>query len=106
MNEFATRLTGSSDLYKHNGRRPHASINFVTAHDGFCLRDLVTYHEKRNLANLEDNRDGDSHNNGWNCGVEGETTDPAINELRLRQRKNLFATPVVVSGCPHDSRGR
>ena len=100
VNEFATRLTGSSDLYKHNGRRPHASINFVTAHDGFCLRDLVTYHEKRNLANLEDNRDGDSHNNGWNCGVGGETTDPAINKVRLRQRKNLFATLLLSQGVP------
>lgn len=100
VNEFATRLTGSSDLYEHNGRRPHASINFITAHDGFCLRDLVTYHEKRNLANLEDNRDGESHNNGWNCGVEGETTDPEINRLRLKQRKNLFATLMMSQGVP------
>lgn len=100
VNEFATRLTGSSDLYEHNGRRPHASINFVTAHDGFCLRDLVTYHEKRNLANLEDNRDGESHNNGWNCGIEGETDDPAINRLRLKQRKNLFATLLLSQGVP------
>ncbi|MCA9049811.1 MAG: glycogen debranching enzyme GlgX, partial [Planctomycetaceae bacterium] len=100
VNEFATRLTGSSDLYEHSGRRPHASINFVTAHDGFCLRDLVTYHEKRNLANLEENRDGESHNNGWNCGVEGETTDPAINRLRLKQRKNLFATLLLSQGVP------
>jgi isoamylase len=100
VNEFATRLTGSSDLYKHNGRRPHASINFVTAHDGFCLKDLVTYHEKRNLANLEDNRDGDSHNNGWNCGVEGETDDPEINHLRLKQRKNIFATLMLSQGVP------
>ncbi|MEZ6125335.1 MAG: glycogen debranching protein GlgX [Planctomycetaceae bacterium] len=100
VNEFATRLTGSSDLYEHNGRRPHASINFVTAHDGFSLRDLVTYHEKRNLANLEDNRDGESHNNGWNCGVEGETDNLAINRLRLQQRKNLFATLVLSQGVP------
>lgn len=100
VNEFATRLTGSSDLYEHNDRRPHASINFVTAHDGFCLRDLVTYHEKRNLANLEDNRDGDSHNNGWNCGVEGETNDPEINKLRLKQRKNIFATLLLSQGVP------
>ncbi|MEZ6127647.1 MAG: glycogen debranching protein GlgX [Planctomycetaceae bacterium] len=100
VNEFATRLTGSSDLYEHNGRRPHASINFVTAHDGFCLKDLVTYHEKRNLANMENNRDGDSHNNGWNCGVEGETTDPEINRLRLKQRKNLFATLLLSQGVP------
>ncbi|MGB4709748.1 MAG: glycogen debranching protein GlgX [Fuerstiella sp.] len=100
VNEFATRLTGSSDLYEHNGRRPHASINFVTAHDGFCLRDLVTYHHKLNLANLEDNRDGDSHNNGWNCGVEGETDDPEINQLRVQQRKNLFATLMISQGVP------
>ena len=100
VNEFATRLTGSSDLYEHNGRRPHASINFITAHDGFCLRDLVTYQEKRNLANLEDNRDGDSHNNGWNCGVEGETDDSTINALRLKQRKNLFATLLMSQGVP------
>ena len=100
VNEFATRLTGSSDLYEHNGRRPHASINFVTAHDGFCLRDLCTYHQKLNLANLENNRDGESHNNGWNCGVEGETTDPAINKLRLQQRKNLFATLIMSQGVP------
>lgn len=100
VNEFATRLTGSSDLYEHNSRRPHASINFVTAHDGFCLRDLCTYHEKRNLANLEDNRDGDSHNNGWNCGVEGETDDPEINKLRVQQRKNIFATLLMSQGVP------
>ncbi len=100
VNEFATRLTGSSDLYEHNGRRPHASINFITAHDGFCLRDLVTYHDKRNLANLEDNRDGDSHNNNWNCGVEGETKDPKINKLRVKQRKNLFATLLMSQGVP------
>jgi glycogen operon protein len=100
VNEFATRLTGSSDLYEHNGRRPHASINFITAHDGFCLWDLVTYHHKRNLANLEDNRDGDNHNNNWNCGVEGETDDPQIKALRLKQRKNLFATLMLSQGVP------
>jgi len=100
ISEVATRLTGSSDLYQHNGRRPYASINFVTAHDGFCLRDLVTYHEKRNLANLEENRDGDNHNNNWNCGVEGETTDPEIQSLRLRQRKNLLATLLLSQGVP------
>lgn len=100
INEFATRLTGSSDLYEHSGRRPHASINFITAHDGFCLRDLVTYHDKRNLANLEDNRDGESHNNGWNCGVEGETNDEDINKLRIKQRKNLFATLLMSQGVP------
>ncbi|WP_077026265.1 glycogen debranching protein GlgX [Fuerstiella marisgermanici] len=100
VNEFATRLTGSSDLYEHNGRRPHASINFITAHDGFCLKDLVTYHDKRNLANMEDNRDGDNHNNNWNCGFEGETKDPKINKLRVKQRKNLFATLLMSQGVP------
>ena len=100
ISEVATRLTGSSDLYQHNGRKPYASVNFVTAHDGFTLRDLVTYHEKRNLANLEENRDGDSHNNNWNCGVEGETTDTEINAQRLKQRKNLFATLVLSQGVP------
>ncbi|MCA9034915.1 MAG: glycogen debranching protein GlgX [Planctomycetaceae bacterium] len=100
MSELATRLTGSSDLYQHNGRKPYASINFVTAHDGFCLRDLVSYHEKRNLANLEDNRDGDSHNNSWNCGVEGETDDAEINALRLKQRKNIMATLMLSQGVP------
>ena len=100
ISEVATRLTGSSDLYQHTGRRPYASINFVTAHDGFCLRDLVTYHEKRNLANLEENRDGDNHNHNWNCGVEGETTDPEIQSLRLKQRKNLLATLLLSQGVP------
>ena len=100
INEFATRLTGSSDLFEHDGRRPYASINFVTAHDGFCLRDLVTYHHKRNLANMEDNRDGDDHNNGWNCGVEGETSDPDIVQLRLQQRKNFIATLMMSQGVP------
>ena len=100
INEFATRLTGSSDLFQHNGRRPSASINFVTAHDGFCLRDLVTYHHKRNLSNMEDNRDGDDHNNGWNCGVEGETDDPDINLVRLKQRKNFLTTLMMSQGVP------
>ena len=100
ISEVATRLTGSSDLYQHNGRKPYASINFVTAHDGFCLRDLVTYQEKRNLANLEENRDGESHNNNWNCGVEGETTDPEIQSLRLKQRRNLLATLLLSQGVP------
>jgi isoamylase len=100
ISEVATRLTGSSDLYQHNGRKPYASINFVTAHDGFTLRDLVTYHHKRNLANLEDNRDGESHNNNWNCGVEGETTDPQINALRSRQCRNLLATLLLSQGVP------
>ncbi len=100
ISEVATRLTGSSDLYQHNGRKPYASINFITAHDGFSLRDLVTYQEKRNYANLEDNRDGDSHNNNWNCGVEGETEDRVIRALRLKQRKNLMATLLLSQGVP------
>jgi glycogen operon protein len=100
ISEVATRLTGSSDLYQHNGRKPYASINFITSHDGFTLRDLVTYQEKRNHANLEDNRDGDSHNNNWNCGVEGETADPDIKALRLRQRRNLMATLLLSQGVP------
>lgn len=100
VSEVATRLTGSSDLYQHNGRRPYASINFVTSHDGFCLRDLVAFHDKRNLANLEDNRDGDNHNNSWNCGAEGETDDPAINALRLKQCRNFMATLMLSQGVP------
>ena len=100
ISEVATRLTGSSDLYQHNGRKPYSSINFVTSHDGFSLRDMVTYHEKRNVANLEENRDGDNHNNNWNCGVEGESNDPEIQSLRLKQRKNLLATLLVSQGVP------
>lgn len=108
--EFAYRLTGSSDLYEFNGRRPSASINFVTAHDGFTLNDLVSYNEKHNEANGEDNRDGESYNRSWNCGEEGETDDPEILELRQRQRRNFLATlflsqgvPMIVSG---DEMGR
>ena len=82
LGEFASRLTGSADLYEHSGRRPVATINFVTAHDGFTLRDLVSYNEKHNEANGEDNNDGESHNRSWNCGVEGPTDDPAMLELR------------------------
>lgn len=100
ISEVATRLTGSSDLYQHNGRKPYASINFITAHDGFSLRDLVTYQEKRNYANMEDNRDGDSHNNNWNCGFEGETEDRVVRSLRLKQRKNLMATLLLSQGVP------
>ncbi len=98
--EVATRLTGSSDLYQHAGRRPYSSINFITSHDGFTLRDLVTYQQKWNFANLEENRDGDGHNNNWNCGVEGETKDPAIQRLRDRQRRNLLATLLLSQGVP------
>lgn len=100
VSDFATRLAGSSDLYGRNGRRPYASINFVTAHDGFTLADLVTYEKKNNLANGEDNRDGENHNLSWNCGVEGPTTDPEIVALRQRQRRNLMATLLLSQGVP------
>jgi len=98
--ELAYRLTGSSDLYKHNGRRPYASINFITSHDGFTLRDLVSYNQKHNEANGEDNRDGDNHNNSWNYGVEGPTDDPQTNALRARQQRNLMATLLFSQGVP------
>jgi isoamylase len=103
--ELATRLSGSADLYAHNGRRPYASINFVTAHDGFTLHDLVTYEQKRNEANGEENRDGENHNLGWNCGVEGPTDDPAIRELRARQKRNFIATLFLSQGVPMLSGG-
>jgi glycogen operon protein len=98
--ELASRLSGSSDLYEQSGRRPYASINFITCHDGFPLRDLVTYNEKHNEANKEGNRDGESHNNSWNCGVEGETADPAINALRARQMRNMMASLLLSQGVP------
>lgn len=98
--EFAYRLTGSSDLYKFNGRRPSASINFVTAHDGFTLNDLVSYNEKHNEENQEGNRDGESHNRSWNCGVEGPTDDPDILTLRHRQRRNFLTTLLLSQGVP------
>jgi isoamylase len=98
--EFATRFTGSSDLYESGGRRPHASVNFVTAHDGFTLHDLVSYDEKHNQANGEENRDGESHNRSWNCGVEGPTDDPAVNALRARQKRNFLATLFLSQGVP------
>ena len=100
LGEFASRLTGSSDLYAHNGRRPMASINFVTAHDGFTLRDLVSYNEKHNEANGEGNRDGESHNRSWNSGVEGETDDAQIIELRRRRQRNFIATLLLSQGVP------
>ena len=100
IGEFAQRLTGSSDLYGGSGRRPHASINFVTAHDGFTLHDLVSYNEKHNEANGEDNRDGHDNNLSWNCGVEGGTDDPAIRALRERQKRNLLATLLLSQGVP------
>jgi glycogen operon protein len=98
--ELGYRLTGSSDLYQDDGRKPYASINFITAHDGFTLEDLVSYERKHNLANGEDNRDGDDNNNSWNCGVEGKTDDPAIIALRDRQKRNLLATLVLSQGVP------
>jgi isoamylase len=98
--EFATRLAGSSDLYEHGGRRPHASINFVTAHDGFTLNDLVSYNMKHNEANGEGNRDGTDDNISWNCGVEGPTDDPAILALREKQKRNFMATLLLSQGVP------
>jgi isoamylase len=100
IGEIAYRLTGSPDLYQHSGRRPYASINFTTAHDGFTLQDLVSYNEKHNEANGEDNKDGDNNNNSWNCGVEGPTDDPEINALRARQRRNFLATLFLSQGVP------
>ncbi|WP_446034403.1 glycogen debranching protein GlgX [Streptomyces olivaceus] len=105
LGEFASRLTGSSDLYQHSRRRPRASVNFVTAHDGFTLRDLVSYNDKHNEANGEDNRDGESHNRSWNCGAEGVTRDPAVRELRGRQQRNLLATLLLSQGIPMLSHG-
>ncbi|MFD9905270.1 glycogen debranching protein GlgX [Streptomyces sp. NPDC059063] len=98
--EFASRLTGSSDLYQGDGRRPLASINFVTCHDGFTLHDLVAYNEKHNEANGEDNQDGESHNRSWNCGAEGETDDPDVLALRARQIRNFLATLMLSQGVP------
>jgi isoamylase len=103
--EFASRITGSSDLYEHTGRRPLASINFVTAHDGFTLADLVSYHQKRNEGNGEGNKDGESHNRSWNCGVEGPTDDAAVLALRARQRRNFLATLLLSQGVPMLSHG-
>jgi glycogen operon protein len=100
LNEFAYRFTGSSDLYESNGRRPLASINFITAHDGFTLEDLVSYNDKHNEANGEENRDGESHNRSWNGGVEGPTDDPEIRALRDRQKRNFLTTLFLSQGVP------
>ena len=100
VGELASRLTGSSDLYQSDSRRPSASVNFVTAHDGFTLRDLVSYNEKHNEANGEGNKDGESHNRSWNCGVEGPTDDPAVLDLRARQQRNLLTTLFLSQGVP------
>jgi glycogen operon protein len=98
--ELASRLTGSSELFNHGGRHVRSSINFVTAHDGFTLRDLVSYNHKHNIANGEDNRDGSDNNNSWNCGVEGPSDDPKIEALRARQQRNLLATLLLSQGVP------
>ena len=100
VGELAARLTGSSDLYQNDGRRPYASINFITAHDGFTLHDLVSYNDKHNEANGEDGKDGDSNNHSWNCGAEGPTDDPAVNALRRRQERNFLATLFLSQGVP------
>ena len=100
IQELAARLTGSADILASQGRRPTASINFVTAHDGFSLHDLVSYNGKHNEANGEENRDGINENDSWNCGVEGETDDPAVRELRAQQQRNLLATLVMSQGVP------
>ncbi len=100
LGEFAYRLTGSPDLYENTSRLPYASINFVTAHDGFTLNDLVSYNEKHNAANGENNEDGENHNRSWNCGVEGHTDDAAVNALRERQKRNFLATLMLSQGVP------
>jgi isoamylase len=105
VSELATRLAGSNDLYAQSGRRPYASINFITCHDGFTLRDLVSYNEKHNEANDEDNRDGENNNLSWNGGVEGPTNDPEIRALRERQIRNFFATLLLSQGVPMISHG-
>jgi glycogen operon protein len=110
IGEMGYRLTGSPDLYQQNGRRPYASVNFVTSHDGFTLTDLVGYNEKHNELNGDENRDGDNNNQSWNCGVEGPTDDPQINALRDRQRRNFLTTLFLSQGVPMlccgDERGR
>ncbi len=100
VGELAFRLSGSSDLYRTSGKRPYASINFITSHDGFTLNDLVSYNDKHNEANGEENRDGDNHNSSWNCGAEGPTDDPQVNALRSRQRRNFLATLLLSQGVP------
>ena len=106
LSEFATRLSGCSDLYQGDGRKPYASINFITCHDGFTLHDLVSYNEKHNDANGEQNQDGANDNNSWNCGAEGPTDDPAINALRWQQKRNLITTLLLSQGVPMLLAGR
>ncbi len=100
IGELAERFAGSSDIFRHNGRKPTASINFPTAHDGFTLCDLVSYNDRHNEANLEGNTDGHSDNLSWNCGVEGPTDDAGVNELRKRQMRNIMATLFFSQGVP------
>ncbi len=100
IGDFARRFTGSADLYEASGRKPHASINFITAHDGFTLQDLVSYNDKHNEANGEDNRDGNDNNRSWNCGAEGPTDDASINALRAQQKRNMIATLLLSQGVP------
>jgi isoamylase len=100
LSEFATRLSGSSDLYQHDGRKPSASINFITCHDGFTLHDLVSYNDKHNDANGNENQDGANENHSWNCGAEGPTDDPAITALRWQQQRNFLTTLVLSQGVP------
>jgi glycogen operon protein len=100
LGEFGYRFTGSSDLYENSARTPHASINFLTCHDGFTLRDLVSYNDKHNAANGEDGRDGENHNRSWNCGAEGDTDDPEVIALRARQQRNLLSTLFFSQGVP------
>ena len=103
--EFGSRLTGSSDLYRDDSRRPLASINFITAHDGFTLRDLVSYNEKHNDANGEGGNDGESHNRSWNCGAEGPTDDPEVSKLRAKQQRNFLTTLLISQGVPMLAHG-
>jgi isoamylase len=105
LGEFASRLAGSSDYYEQSGRRPFASINFVTAHDGFTLHDLVSYNEKHNEANGEDSQDGESHNRSWNHGVEGPTDDPEVLAARAREQRNFMATLLLSQGVPMIAHG-
>src|SRR5437588_216145 len=100
IGEVAYRLTGSPDLYQHDGRRPDASVNFITSHDGYTLNDLVSYNDKHNEANGDENRDGDNHNRSWNCGVEGPTDDPKIESLRRLQQRNFLTSMFLSQGVP------
>jgi len=100
IGEVAYRLTASPDLYQHDGRQPYASVNFITSHDGYTLNDLVSYNDKHNEANGDENRDGDSYNRSWNCGVEGPTDDPNINSLRRRQERNFLTMLFLSQGVP------